>query len=145
MADVKKLVLVEFPAASMFLMVDRVEDYPLFLPWCGGTHVIARSETKTVARLNINYHGVKSYFTTENDKHYPDHMLIRLREGPFTQLEGAWKFTPLGQTACKIEFGLHYEFSSKMLEKAVGPVFHHIANTLVDCFVKRAGQVGAPR
>jgi ribosome-associated toxin RatA of RatAB toxin-antitoxin module len=142
MADVKKLVLVEFPAERMFELVDRVEDYPLFLPWCGGTYVLSRSEAKTVARLNINYHGVKSHFTTENDKHYPDQMLIRLREGPFTRLEGAWKFTPLGQIACKIEFALHYEFSSKILEKAVGPVFHHIANTLVDCFVKRAGQLG---
>ena len=141
MADVKKLVLVEFPAPHMFDLVDRVEEYPMFLPWCGGAAVLDRTDTKTVARVHVSYHGVKAHFTTENDKHYPRHMLIRLREGPFTHLEGTWDFTPLGEVACKIEFSLRYEFSHKILEKALGPVFHHIANTLVDSFVKRAGQV----
>ena len=61
--------------------------------------------------------------------------------GPFRHLNGHWRFTPLGDSACKIEFGLHYEFSSRLLEKALGPVFNHIANTFVDSFVKRAAQV----
>lgn len=68
-------------------------------------------------------------------------MLIRLTDGPFTHLDGSWTFTPLGDSACKVEFNLHYEFSSRLIEKAVGPVFNHIANTFVDSFVKRAGQV----
>lgn len=144
MAAVKKLVLIEYPAERMFELVDRVEDYPQFLPWCGGTELIERTEAKTVARIHINYHGIKAHFATENDKRYPRHMLIRLREGPFTHLDGAWDFTPLGERACKIEFNLRYEFSAKLLEKALGPVFYHIANTFVDSFVKRAGHVPAP-
>lgn len=141
MAEVRKQVLIEFTPAQMFELVDKVEDYPLFLPWCGGGHVMARDERITRARLDINYHGIKSHFTTENVKEYPRHMLIRLVEGPFTQLDGDWTFSPLGETACKVEFRLHYVFSSKLIEKVVGPVFSHIANTFVDSFVKRAGQV----
>ena len=68
-------------------------------------------------------------------------MHIRLKEGPFRHLDGGWRFIALGETACKIEFNLHYQFSSKLLEKALGPVFNHIANTFVDSFVKRAEQV----
>ena len=141
MADVKKQVLVEFTPAQMFDLVDRCEDYPLFLPWCGGTEVHARTEKVTVATLHINYHGLKAHFSTQNEKLAPVKMLIRLRDGPFKHLDGNWHFTPLGTAACKIEFNLHYEFSSRLLEKAVGPVFNHIANTFVDSFVKRAQQV----
>jgi ribosome-associated toxin RatA of RatAB toxin-antitoxin module len=65
-------------------------------------------------------------------------MTISLREGPFRQMDGLWRFTPLGDSACKVEFRLHYEFSNRLLEKALGPVFHHIANTFVDSFVNRA-------
>jgi ribosome-associated toxin RatA of RatAB toxin-antitoxin module len=72
-------------------------------------------------------------------------MIIRLTDGPFNQLDGSWRFTALGETACKVEFNLHYEFSSKLLEKVLGPVFNHIANTFVDSFVKRAAQVYAKR
>lgn len=147
MAAVKKLVLIEFTPRQMFDLVDQVERYPEFLPWCGGTEVLARSEAATAARIHINYHGIKAHFSTENEKHPPTRMLIRLTEGPFRHLDGMWQFTPLGETACKIEFQLHYEFASKLLEKAVGPVFNHIANTFVDSFVKRAGDIykGCPR
>lgn len=141
MATVKKLVLIEFTPQQMFELVDRVEDYPGFLPWCGGTELLDRSDEITRARLHINYHGIKSDFSTENDKVFPTHMLIKLVEGPFHHLEGTWDFTALGDRACKVDFTLHYEFSSKLIEKAVGPVFSHIANTFVDSFVKRAEQV----
>lgn len=141
MAEVKKLVLIEFTPAQMFELVDRCEDYPQFLPWCGGAEVHERTAERTVATLHINYHGIKAHFSTENAKVVPTEMHIRLREGPFRHLDGGWRFTPLGETACKVEFNLQYQFSSKLLEKALGPVFNHIANTFVDSFVKRAEQV----
>ncbi len=66
---------------------------------------------------------------------------MRLVSGPFRTLDGTWRFQPLAEQACKIEFRLHYEFSSRLLEKLVGPVFKHIANTFVDAFLKRAQQL----
>jgi ribosome-associated toxin RatA of RatAB toxin-antitoxin module len=141
MAVVEKSVLIERTATQMFELVDRVEDYPKFLPWCGGTELLERSDSKTAARIHISYHGLKAHFATENAKEFPRQMDIRLREGPFRSMDGGWRFTPLGDTACKVEFRLHYEFSSKILEKALGPVFHHIANTFVESFVKRAQQL----
>ena len=140
MAVVEKTVLIERTPAQMFDLVDRVEDYPQFLPWCGGTELHERTDTTTVATLHINYHGLKSHFSTSNEKEAPNWMSIRLRDGPLKQLDGSWRFIPLGDVACKIEFKLHYEFSSKLLEKALGPVFNHIANTFVESFVKRANQ-----
>lgn len=141
MALVEKSVLIERSAREMFDLVDRCEDYPQFLPWCSRTELKFRDERKTVATLHINYHSVKSHFTTENDKEQPEWMTIRLVDGPFRRLEGSWHFKALAENACKIEFKLHYEFSSKLFEKVIGPVFNHIANTFVEAFVRRAGQV----
>ena len=76
----------------------------------------------------------------ERDRSTADHQI----DGPFRKLEGSWAFKPLGETACKIEFRLRYEFSSKLFEKVIGPVFNHIANTFVDAFVRRAAQVYGP-
>lgn len=141
MALVEKTVLIEQSAARMFELVDRCEDYPAFLPWCSQTEVKFRDAETTVGTLHINYHSVKSSFTTENEKVHPTSMKIRLVDGPFKHLEGAWVFKPLTENACKIEFQLRYEFSSKLFERVIGPVFSHIANTFVDAFVKRAAQV----
>jgi ribosome-associated toxin RatA of RatAB toxin-antitoxin module len=141
MPEVKKMVLIEHSAPLMFELVDRCEDYPRFLPWCGGAEVLERTDQITAARIHINYHGIRTHFSTRNEKIVPNHMLIKLVDGPFHHLEGTWDFTPLGQTACKVQFNLHYEFSNRLLEKALGPVFHHIANTFVDSFVKRAERI----
>jgi len=145
MALVEKSVLIGHSAQAMFDLVDRCEDYPLFLPWCSRTEVKFRDPLKTVATLHINYHSVQSHFTTENDKDEPASMIIRLVDGPFRSLEGSWHFKTLAEHACKIEFKLHYEFSSKLFEKVIGPVFNHIAASFVDAFVRRADQVYGAR
>ena len=122
----------------MFALVDAVEDYPRFLPWCGASRVIHRDEAVTRASLLIDYHGVRQSFTTENLKSPPEEMSIRLVEGPFSRLEGAWRFVALGGQGCKIELRLNYEFKSRVLERLLGPVFDRIAGSLVESFVKRA-------
>lgn len=141
MAMVEKSVLIEHSAQQMFDLVDEVEDYPGFLPWCSQTRVEFRDASRTVATLHINYRSVKSHFTTENEKEIPLRMRIKLVDGPFRRLEGLWHFRPLAENACKIEFRLSYDFSSKMFEKVIGPVFSQIANTFVDAFVRRADEV----
>lgn len=141
MARVEKSVLVAHPPERMFELVDRIEDYPMFLPWCGGTELKQRDEDHTVATIHIAYMGIRQSFTTENRKVHPQTMRIKLKEGPFAELEGDWQFLPLGEDACKVEFRLHYVFSSRMLESLLAPVFSHITNTFVDAFVRRADEV----
>ncbi len=141
MALVEKSVLVHFTPDQMFRLVDRVEDYPAFLPWCGGSSVAGRTAAKLRATVIIDYYRVRQSFTTENTRREPESIDVKLIDGPFRTLDGSWQFKALGQQACKIEFRLHYEFASRILEKLLSPVFNHIANTFVDAFVKRAEQV----
>lgn len=141
MAIVEKSVLAPYSAERMFALVDDVESYPQFMPWCGGSGVKKSGEDTVQATVEIDYHGIKRSFTTENTRTPPDRIDIKLVNGPFSQLDGHWLFIPLADSACKIEFLLHYEFSSRLLEKAVGPVFHYIANNFVDAFLKRAEKI----
>lgn len=141
MAVVHKAVLVNYSAQQMFELVDHVEDYPQFLPWCGGVEVKERQKNKLRAKLNINYHGLRQSFTTENTNVPSSNMTMRLVEGPFRHFEARWSFMPLRDDACKIEFDMQYEFSSRILEAVIGPVFNRIANSFVDSFCRRAEQI----
>jgi ribosome-associated toxin RatA of RatAB toxin-antitoxin module len=141
MNRVEKTVLVMHSAAQMFALVDAVEDYPKFLPWCDAVTALKRTETSTSATLHINYHGIKQSFSTQNHKVYPNFMEIKLQNGPFKHLEGEWRFVELTPTACKVEFKLNYVFANLILEKMIAPVFGHIANTFVDGFVARADKI----
>ena len=145
MALVEKSVLVEYSAEQMHSLVSDVQRYPDFLPWCAGAHVETREDGVVCASLSIDYHGIKQSYKTENRSTPPELIEIRLVSGPFRQLDGLWRFTELAAEASKIEFRLHYEFSNRLLEKLVGPVFKHIANTLLDAFLRRARQLYGPK
>jgi ribosome-associated toxin RatA of RatAB toxin-antitoxin module len=145
MAQVNRSVLLEFSASQMFDLVDRVEDYPAFMPWCSRTELKFRDRESTVATLFIDFKAVKSHFTTSNHKDAPRRMQITLVDGPFRRLEGFWEFRPLDEQACKVDFSLNYEFSSRLFEKIIGPVFSHITGSFVDAFVRRARHVYGER
>ncbi len=145
MAEVVKTVLVPYSAEEMFVLVDGVEAYPEFLPWCGATELHLRDTETTEATIHIHYLQVRQHFTTRNSKRQPEEMIIRLQRGPFRKLEGYWRFRSLAPQACRIEFVMHYEFSSTLLEKVLGPVFGMVTNSLVDAFVRRAEQVYGER
>lgn len=138
MPTVSKSALVNHSAADMFRLVDDVDSYPQFLPWCGGARVISRTEDEVEAAIDIAYGAVHKSFTTQNRLQQNKMIEMRLVEGPFKHLHGFWRFDALSEHACKVSLDLEYAFSSMLVGLAVGPVFSQIANTLVDSFCQRA-------
>ncbi|WP_165008846.1 type II toxin-antitoxin system RatA family toxin [Neisseria yangbaofengii] len=138
MKTVEKSVLVLHSAKQMFELVDRVEDYPKFLPWYSKTEIIERADTELKARLFMDYMGVRQSFATYNHNISGKEIKMDLLEGPFKTLCGTWRFVDLGDDMCQIEFKLEYEFSSTILSAMISPVFNHLSGTLVDAFVKEA-------
>ena len=144
MKTVHKSVLIWYSAQEMFALVTDVPRYPEFLPWCDRSAVLAEDADGMTAEVGIAFGGIHQSFTTRNSHHAPDSVDVKLIKGPFSQLDGQWRFSPVGdgaQRACRIDLTLNYGFSSATLSALVGPVFDKIAATLVDAFVKRAEQV----
>lgn len=141
MPSVHKSVLLAHSSEQMYALVEAVQDYPKFLPWCGGSTVHERSRQRMLATVAIDYRGIRQSFTTENTLHAPHRIGMALREGPFSRLDGLWHFNTLRHDACKVEFRLDYAFKSGLLGQALVPVFDHIARSFVDAFVRRADQV----
>ena len=151
MKHVKKSVLLSYSPHEMYTLVTEVKDYPSFLPWCERAEVLEERADGVTARLHLSYLGVKQAFTTRNE-HTPDErVVLTLVDGPFSTLDGTWRFIPVPSSAgtdakaCKIEFELRYAFAAGALEALISPVFDRIANTFVDSFVKRAEQVHGER
>jgi ribosome-associated toxin RatA of RatAB toxin-antitoxin module len=154
MKHVKKSVLLWYSPREMYELVTAIEDYPRFLPWCERAEVLQRDDAGMTARLTLAKGGVRHAFTTRNLHEPGTQVQVQLVDGPFSQLDGTWRFQPLGRAglaaegeprACRIDFELRYTFASAALEAVVSPVFDRIANTFVDSFVLRAEQVHGPR
>lgn len=141
MPTIERSALVPYSAPQMFELVNNIEDYPRFLPWCSSTKIHSRSETEVEATLDIAWSGIHKSFTTRNFLSPSDRMVMKLVEGPFKHLEGRWSFTQLGESGCKVIMDLEFELAGGMLDRFFQPVFNHIANSLVDAFCKRAVEV----
>ena len=150
MKSVHKSVLIWYSAQQMYTLVTDVAKYPEFLPWCDQARVIEEDASGMTAEVGLAFGGIHQSFTTRNT-HVPGREVhLKLVKGPFSQLDGAWKFTPVGEpgdaeSACRVELTLQYGFDNFALQALVGPVFDKVASSLVEAFVKRSEQVyGAP-
>lgn len=144
MKTVNKSVLIWYDAQEMYALVTDVASYPQFLPWCDHAHVLELHQDGMTAEVGIAFGGVHQTFTTRNRHTTARAVDLELIKGPFSRLEGHWRFLPLGdgsERACRVELKLDYGFDNATLGKLVGPVFDRIAASLVDAFVKRAQQV----
>jgi ribosome-associated toxin RatA of RatAB toxin-antitoxin module len=142
---VVKSILVPYSCAEIFDLVNGVEHYPAFMPWCGGATVHERTDDIVTASIVIDFLGIRQSFTTRNENHRPHRIDVALIDGPFQSLVGHWQFNALREDACKVVFELDYAFKNRPLEAVVGPVFNRIANSFVDAFAKRAEAVYGAR
>jgi ribosome-associated toxin RatA of RatAB toxin-antitoxin module len=141
MKRIRRSAIVEHAAAELYALVDDIESYPQFLPWCVAARVHDRTPSTTRATLTVGLKGLRQSFTTQNDNRAAEAIDMRLVEGPFRNFSAAWRFSALSPGACKIDFSLEYEFSSRMLARLLEPLFDRIADTMVDAFARRADQV----
>ncbi|RZL54436.1 MAG: type II toxin-antitoxin system RatA family toxin [Variovorax sp.] len=144
MKTVHKSVLIWYSAQEMYALVTDVAKYPEFLPWCDAARVMEEGNNTMTAEIGLSFGGIRQGFTTQNT-HVPGREVhLKLVKGPFSDLDGTWKFEPVGEPgerACRVDLDLTYGFSNFALQAIVGPVFDKIASTLVEAFVQRAEQV----
>lgn len=141
MTSVKKSRLVDYSCEQMFALVDNVEQYAEFLPYCTESIVHFRNPEEVQATLVIALAGFNKSFTTRNHLQANKMIEIRLVDGPFSHLEGFWRFDPVEEGKCSISFDLEFEFAGYLVSTLIGPVFEQVANKMVDAFCDRATQL----
>ncbi len=122
----------------MFDLVNDVEAYPEFLPWCRQSRVLDSSDNQMRAEVGMSLAGISRSFTTRNTLQRPDRIMLHLVDGPFRHLEGEWQFIALREDACRVTLDLTFEVSNRLFSMALTPAFEKVGNSLVDAFSRRA-------
>jgi len=125
----------------MFALVRDIESYPRFLPWCADASVAEQSDTHQLASVHMDKRMRSLKFTTRNRLEQDSAIHMGLVDGPFKKLSGVWRFTPLEESACKVELAIDFEFKSRVLGAVLGGAFSKICDTMVAAFVKRADEL----
>lgn len=138
MPAINKSNIVPYTQAQMYTLVNDIESYSEFIPWCVESQIVSCAQDELRATLAFSRGALHKSFTTLN-RLQPNRMIeIRLVDGPFKHLEGFWRFDAMENNHCRVSLDLEFEFSSHLIGMMFGPVFHQIANRLVESFSKRA-------
>jgi ribosome-associated toxin RatA of RatAB toxin-antitoxin module len=146
MREVRRTALIGQAPERMFALINDIESYPQFLPWCTSAHVQSRSDRELVASVGVRRGPLNTQFTTRNELTANRHIGMRLVSGPFKILEGDWTFTPVegpGQTGCRVDLVLRFAFANRLAAIVFEPLFEETAASLVDAFVARARALAA--
>lgn len=138
---IERSALMPYSAHQMYLLVNDVEKYPEFLPWCTETQLISSTDTEMVAKLVISKGPIRQYFITRNNLVADESVELNLQEGPFKKLHGLWTFNQLSSEACRIQLVMDFDYSNVIIKAALGPLFNKAATTMVDVFCQRAKQI----
>ena len=141
MPKINRSALMPYSAEQMYDIVNGVDLYQEFLPWCASSRILEQSETSMKASVLMKKGKLNHSFTTQNQLIRAQQIRMQLVNGPFKKLQGEWVFSNLSEQGSKIELNLEFEFSNRMIGLLIGPVFTQIANTLVDAFCQRAHQL----
>lgn len=139
--EIKK---VPYRPEQMFDLVADIRQYPRFLPWCVGARIRSKTESEVVADLSIGFGPFHETFTSRVTLERPDQIIVRYENGPFKYLKNIWRFLP-DPAGCEIDFFVDFEFRSRLLQAAIGAVFHEAVRLMVNAFQRRAREVyGTP-
>jgi ribosome-associated toxin RatA of RatAB toxin-antitoxin module len=138
MREVKRTALIAESPARMYQLINDIERYPQFVPYCTAARVVSRKDNEVVATLNIKRGPLRAEFTTRNLLEADQRVLMQFVSGPFRVLEGLWTLTPLGELGCRVELEMRFEFANRVAGALFEPLFEDTAASLVDAFVKRA-------
>lgn len=129
---------VRYSAEEMYDLVNDIEAYPQFLPWCTAADIVSRNENTLSARIVLAEGKIKQSFTTANTLKRGRSIEMHLIEGPFKHLTGSWRFDPLDAQRCEVSLEMDFEFANRIISVAFGPIFIRILNSLIRAFQQRA-------
>jgi ribosome-associated toxin RatA of RatAB toxin-antitoxin module len=135
--------LVTRPPQVVYEVVNDIERYPEFVPGCTAAQVLERNGQYVVARLAVRRGPLRTHFTTRNTLEPGRCVHMQLVEGPFKVLQGSWTLSPVGQSGCRIDFHLQFEFSNPLKSALLEPLFEQTQSDLVRAFVARAQSMPA--
>ncbi len=142
---VTRSLILPYSTAEMYFLVDDIDRYHEFLPWCENSVVLNREGKAVTARIGVSFKGLSTAFTTRNCLISDQEITMELVEGPFDDLTGGWRFSSLDGKACRVSLEIRFSLAGQLANQTITPIFKHICTTLVESFAGRAKELYGER
>ncbi|MEC9206286.1 MAG: type II toxin-antitoxin system RatA family toxin [Pseudomonadota bacterium] len=138
---IKKKESVNVEVDILFGLVNKVDKYSNFLPWCPNSRIISDVDNTIIGEIHVSKNLVNWKFSTKNSYIKNKEINLELIDGPFSHLKGYWSFLKVDKNNTLVELFLEYSFSSKVIEFSMKPVFSSIMSSILDSFISEAFRI----
>src|ERR1700761_1071704 len=120
--------VVPYSTDLMYAIVADVERYPEFVPWCVGLRVLKRETVGPreimLCETIVGFQALRERYTSRVTAVARDHRIdVEQVSGVFRKLTTHWRFTPVDEKSCRVDFAIEFEFKSRVLGAVAGAAF----------------------
>jgi len=141
MADHREVHEVSYSPREMFDLVMDVERYPEFVPGWQAARILQTSSDTLRVQQSMGLGGLRIRFQSVATFVPARCVNIRALDGPFDCLETHWRFRPLPQGGCRINFRMRYALHTGLLATLAGPWLERVNGEVAGAFMRRAEQI----
>jgi len=133
----KKTTLLPYTPAKLYNLVNDVESYSHFVPYCTQGQVLEKKDTHVIASLTLGSMGIHTTLVTRNTLQENHTIHMQLLSGPLKDLDGLWEFkdTPNGT---EITLCITYTLGTSWVDGIAGPLIEKVIHHMADVFTQEA-------
>lgn len=137
MRECRASVLLPYRVDDVFALVEDVESYASFLPWCIQAEIIERDNETITARMRVRVRNYEEDLVTRNRASGIETIEITMVTGPFSDFHALWSFVDLS-AGCRVTLELKFNFKNRLLDTLATRLINKATNRVVDAFADRA-------
>jgi len=125
------------PIDKVFGVLNDVEEYQSFIPFCIDSQIIEQNNNEIKASLILSFMGSSSEFISHNKYESNEYIEMNLVEGPFSYFKGIWFFESISDEETKLTFKMSYTINNPITDLLLSKNIDVVSQRIVEAFKKK--------
>ena len=125
------------PIDKVFGVLNDVEEYQSFIPFCIDSRIIEQNNNEIKASLILSFMGSSSEIISHNKYESNEYIEMNLVEGPFSYFKGTWFFESISDEETKLTFKMSYTIDNPITDLLFSKNIDVVSQRIVEAFKKK--------
>ncbi|MEI7669695.1 MAG: type II toxin-antitoxin system RatA family toxin [Pseudomonadota bacterium] len=126
--------IISFSIEKIYQAVMDIDSYPRILNFIRSIKILEKSDSIIKARVFVGLPMLTFSYDCRITYKEPEYINIELISGPLKKLQASWKFTPISENQCQVNYSLDSEFKNPLMEMTAGAIFASQLNHSIKAF-----------
>jgi len=122
---------------EVFDVLNNVDDYESFIPFCSQSEIIDEQDNAITASLKLSFLGSSSEFITQNEFKRNEFIDMNLVKGPFNSFNATWLFKPINEDETQMTFKMTYSINNPITDLIISKNIDTVSERIIEAFKQK--------